>query len=69
MPYSSDADMPALVRDHLPQHAQDIYRAAFNAAYEEYAADVRHEGIAHRVAWATVKRCYMKDGNEWIVRL
>lgn len=68
MPYLSNAELPASVRDHLPLHAQDIYRAAFNAAYEEYAADARHEEIAHRVAWAAVKRCYVKDGNEWIER-
>ncbi|WP_233853657.1 ChaB family protein [Paraburkholderia sp. HD33-4] len=69
MPYSSNADLPASVRDNLPRHAQDIYRAAFNAAYEEYATDPDHEAIAHRVAWAAVKRCYMKDGNDWIERL
>jgi cation transport regulator len=68
MPYFSIADLPTSVRHHLPQHAQEIYRAAFNAAYEEYAADTRHEEIAHRVAWAAVKRCYVKDGNEWIER-
>ncbi|MFP4896286.1 ChaB family protein [Paraburkholderia sp. EG304] len=68
MPYFSNADLPIPVRHHLPQRAQDIYRAAFNAAYEEYAVDARHEEIAHRVAWAAVKRCYVKDGNEWIER-
>ncbi|MGF6973663.1 cation transport regulator [Paraburkholderia sp. JPY465] len=64
VPYSSNADLPESVRDHLPQHAQELYRAAFNAAYEEYAADARHEEIAHRVAWAAVKRRYVKDGTE-----
>ncbi|WP_233837824.1 ChaB family protein [Paraburkholderia sp. ZP32-5] len=68
MPYVSNDDLPASVRDHLPWHAQDIYRAAFNAAYREYAAGARHEEIAHRVAWAAVKRCYVKDGDEWIER-
>ncbi|MFC0397296.1 ChaB family protein [Paraburkholderia rhizosphaerae] len=68
MPYSSNEDLPASVREHLPPHAQDIYRAAFNAAYDEYAADARHEEIAHRVAWAAVKRSYLKVGNEWVAR-
>ncbi|RZF24539.1 cation transporter [Paraburkholderia sp. UYCP14C] len=68
MPDFSNADLPASVRHHLPQRAQEMYRAAFNAAYKGYAADARHEEIAHRVAWAAVKRCYVKDGNEWIER-
>jgi cation transport regulator len=66
MPYSSNDDLPASVRDHLPPHAQDIYRAAFNAAYDEYAADARQEEIAHRVAWAAVERSYVKFGDEWV---
>ncbi|MFP4897032.1 ChaB family protein [Paraburkholderia sp. EG304] len=31
VPYFSNADLPESVRDHLPQHAQEIYRAAFKA--------------------------------------
>ncbi|MGO9134133.1 MAG: ChaB family protein, partial [Methylovirgula sp.] len=34
-------DLPASVRDHLPAHAQDIFRAAFNAAYAEHENDPR----------------------------
>ncbi|WP_429524339.1 ChaB family protein [Paraburkholderia youngii] len=52
----------------MPQHAQEIYWAAFNAAYEQYAADTHHDKSAHRVAWAAVKRRYTKDGNEWTAR-
>ena len=33
MPYRENADLPPSVRDHLPRHAQDIFREAFNAAY------------------------------------
>ncbi|MBV8069842.1 MAG: ChaB family protein [Acidobacteriaceae bacterium] len=51
MPYFSNDDLPPAVRDHLPFHAQEMYRQAFNHAWEEYALDSRREEIAHRVAW------------------
>src|ERR1700675_2018783 len=56
MPYASIEDLPPTVRTHLPPHAQDIFRAAFNSAWEGYGAREpwRREEIAHRVAWAAV---------------
>lgn len=66
MPYRTNIDLPASVRDHLPPHAQDIYRAAFNHAFAAHAGDVRQEEIAHRTAWVAVKRSYVKDGDHWI---
>jgi len=36
VPYKTDADLPESVRDALPEHAQDIYRAAYNSAWDEY---------------------------------
>jgi len=68
MPYLSNADLPPPVRDHLPHHAQDIYREAFNHAWQEYAGDPRLEEIAHRVAWAAVKKVYVKAGAQWVPR-
>lgn len=68
MPYSTNDDLPAPVRQHLPEHAQDIYREAFNHAWQEYAGDPRHEEIAHRVAWAAVKRLYVKTDEGWVLR-
>ncbi len=35
--YASNEDLPLLVRDLLPEHGRDIYRAAFNSAWEQYA--------------------------------
>jgi cation transport regulator len=32
MPYQTNAELPESVKRHLPDHAQDIYRAAFNHA-------------------------------------
>ena len=50
MPYRINIDLPASVRDHLPSHAQDIYRAAFNHAFAAHAGEIRQEEIAHRTA-------------------
>lgn len=66
MPYASNADLPDAVSRHLPQHAQDIFREAFNHAYAEYGADPQHEERAFRVAWAAVKRTYEKSGDQWV---
>ncbi len=58
MPYDKVSDLPDSVRDNLPKHAQEIYQAAYNSAWDEYNHD---EERAHRVAWAAVKRDYEKD--------
>ena len=70
MPYTSNQDLPRSVRAHLPAHAQDIFRSAFNAAWRTYGGtDPAHiEGIAHRVAWAAVKKRYRKLGDTWVPR-
>ena len=61
MPYQTLEDLPDSVHSHLPKHAQEIFRAAFNHALEEYG----EEENAFRVAWSAVKRDYQKgeDGN------
>lgn len=65
MPYPSNADLPVPIRHHLPPSAQNLYREAFNHAWDTYADDQRREEIAHRVAWVAVKRQFHKgyDGN------
>lgn len=66
MPYHSNADLPGPVQSHLPDDAQSIYREAFNHAWKTYRSDPRREEIAHRTAWAAVKKGYCKVGNEWM---
>jgi cation transport regulator len=68
MPYQANVDLPPSVRGHLPDHAQDIYRAAFNHAHADHAGDPRREEAAHRIAWAAVKRSYVKVGDSWIAK-
>jgi cation transport regulator len=65
MPYPSNDDLPPSVRRHLPHHAQDIYREAFNNAWKQYAGQ-RQEEASHRVAWAAVKKTYRKQGEAWV---
>jgi cation transport regulator len=68
MPYATNDALPLRIRRHLPQHAQDIYREAFNSAWQTYGARAPHrrEEIANRVAWAAVKKIYRKVGDDWV---
>jgi len=68
MPYSRNLELPSSVRSHLPDHAQDIYREAFNHAFGEHVGDPRHEEASHRIAWGAVKRRYLKEGDRWVER-
>lgn len=63
MPYASNEELPQAVRDHLPAHAQDIFRAAFNNAWLRYG-----EESAHRIAWAAVKRSYERVDGKWVTK-
>jgi len=76
MPYKSLNDLPDRVKNNLPEHAQEIYRAAFNSAWEQYdepeerrGDDIREE-TAHKVAWAAVKNEYQKDEKtgDWVAK-
>jgi cation transport regulator len=66
MPYRSVDDLPESIRGHLPPHAQEIYVAAFNNAWRQYAGDPDVEAVVHRIAWAAVKRRYRKVGDVWV---
>jgi len=69
MPYASIVDLPPALR-RLPPHAQEIFRSAFNSAWQNYAerGPRRQEEIAFRVAWAAVKKHYQKIGEVWVQR-
>lgn len=68
MPYRTNDDFPPSVSSHLPPHAQEIYREAFNHAFAAHAGEDRQEEAAHRIAWAAVKRSYVKVGRSWQAR-
>jgi cation transport regulator len=72
MPYDKRSDLPDNVRDNLPEHAQDIYKEAFNNAWDQYddpedrRGDAGREETAHKVAWSAVKNEYEKgDDDKW----
>lgn len=72
MPYSSINDLPDNVRNVLPEHAQDIFKEAFNSAYDQYKdpderrGDDSREDVARKVAWNAVKQKYEKgDDDKW----
>ncbi len=74
MSYNSNKDLPHSITDHLPDHAQSIYRKAFNNAWSEYSvAAKRYKGgtqeeVSHRVAWSAVKRKYYKENSHWVAK-
>ena len=72
MPYKDLSDLPDSVKDNLPKHAREIYRAAYNSAWEEYKDpeerrdDASREEVSHRVAWAAVGQKYEKgESGRW----
>jgi cation transport regulator len=68
MPYRSNENLPEPVRHALPPHAQSIYREAFNHAFTAHEGDPRQEEASHRIAWAAVKRRYIKSAQGWVER-
>ena len=73
MPFRSNRELPDSVKDNLPEHAQDIYREAFNSAADQYNypkerrdPDDDPEAVAHKVAWSAVKNDYEKRDDKWV---
>lgn len=71
MPYSSINELPDSVKGVLPDHAQEIYKEAFNSAYDQYdkpeerRGNADREEVAHKVAWSAVKQKYKKGDHHW----
>jgi len=63
--YQTLSDPPKSVKGNLQNHAQEIYRNAFNAAVEQYSDAENTRERAHKVAWSAVKEKYQRDGEEW----
>jgi cation transport regulator len=60
--------------DTLPTHAQHIYAKAHKSALSQYKDPAKRRGgrrqsreqVAHKVAWAAVKKAgYRKEGSSW----
>jgi cation transport regulator len=71
MPYDSEDELPESVQSVLPKHAQEIYREAYNNAFDQYKdpddryGDASREEVAHKVAWSAVKNVYEKKDGGW----
>ncbi len=56
MPYKTNVDLPPKIKNVLPEHAQDIYRAAFNYVWDEYPTPSKRktietqEQVTHKIA-------------------
>ena len=75
MPYKSINELPEKVKNVLPKHAQEIYKEAFNNAWDNYKDpkkrrdDADREEVAHRVSWSAVKKEYYKNASgKWTKR-
>lgn len=72
MPYQSIQELPDSVEENLPKHGREIYKEAYNNAWDQYAdpedrkGDASREETAHRVAWSAVKQEYEKKNNRWV---
>jgi cation transport regulator len=73
MPYKSNSELPERVRENLPEHGQDIYREAFNNAWQEYKDPSERRGnesreeVSHKVAWSAVEKVYQKNSDgKWV---
>lgn len=72
MPYEKLSELPDPVKNNLPKHAQEIYKEAYNSAWDEYKSPTERrdnssrEETAHKVAWSAVKKKYIKEGEKWV---
>lgn len=70
MPYRTIDDLPDNVTHVLPVHAQEIFKEAFNSAYDQYKdsedrrGDDSREDVARKVAWSAVKQVYEKGHDD-----
>lgn len=72
MPYKKIDDLPNSLLNTLPKHASEIYRNAYNSAWDEYddpasrRDNASREETSHRVAWNAVKNKYEKKDDKWV---
>ena len=73
MPYKKNSELPEMVRENLPLHGQDIFREAFNSAWEEYKdpslrrGNESREEVSHKVAWSAVEKVYLNNSEgKWV---
>lgn len=66
MPYHSTDELPHSVTTNLPEHAQEIWKEAFNSAEEQHSNESEVEKTAAKIAWDAVNDTYEKgDDGQW----
>ncbi|VTO24295.1 cation transport regulator [Klebsiella variicola] len=72
MPYRNKQELPDSVQHVLPAHAQEIYKEAFNSAWDQYKDkderrdDASREETAHKVAWGGgEEQLRESDDDKW----
>ena len=69
MPYNKLSDLPPPVKDNLPTHAEEIYMAAYNSAWEQHGKKKDAEITCNSIAWAAVKIKYKKNvDGKWVAK-
>jgi len=74
MPYNQVTDLPDSVKENLSEHAQQIYLAAFNKAWDKYSDPSRRSGddsreeTVHKIAWNAVKEKVKNDRRRRVAR-
>jgi cation transport regulator len=69
MRYESKNDLPQTIRGTLPGPAQELYRKAYNRAWEEYKEGqgyLSREGVAHQMGWTAVRHEYVQDQRKGV---
>ena len=61
--------LPVTLRDVLPDKAKEVYRKAYNQAWEAYDKDahggLNQQGLAHRRGWTAVQHEYVFELDQW----
>lgn len=63
MPYARKSELPDGVHDHRPAHAQDIYKEAYDSAFEAYKHDESRATVSP--GGAVEKTCHKGDDGQW----
>ena len=65
MTYDGINDLPRTIAAVLPEEAQEVYRQAYNKAWdqagEQPGGGLSRESLAHRQAWTILEREYARD--------
>ena len=66
MPYRHNEELPSALRRHLPKLPR--ISIGLHSTMPSRPLPVIHAKRRHRIAWAAVKRSFVKVGDEWLAR-